>query len=432
MHVTFTSCLRLTLLRLIEDQQGSILPIIGAIVMLATAGAAVAVDIGRAYAYRAQLSIAADAAALAGAVNLPDVDAARTAVYRYAAINMPGFENLVRSEDIEFGHWDPETRRLVSSEDVPSALRVTTRLSEENGNAIRTLFASVFGNDTLEVAASAVAGKRSSMCIQSLEPDAADGLGIDIAANIEALNCTVQVNSRHDYAFRIWLGSKIVADGLCVTGGAYLSGWATISPEPTLGCPPQPDPLIDLKAPEVGGCDHHDKVLMAHHGNLEPGVYCGGLKVMGDSDLTLAAGVYVIKDGPLGVFDTSKLRGEGITFFLTGEDGLIRLDDNSTLTLTAPTDGDMAGILVFQDRDFGGHHLWDSKAPTELHGTIYLPEGQLLSQSSSSITPIASCNVLIAKRLHFKFKSGVSIDLDQAKCRQYLPSAVLGAPALLD
>ncbi len=255
---------------------------------------------------------------------------------------------------------------------------------------------------------------------------------MDIAAEIEALNCTVQVNSRHKYAFRIWLGSKFFASGLCVTGGAYLSGWATVSPEPSLGCPPQPDPLAGLKAPEVGGCDHHDSVFSSQSSTLQPGVYCGGLTVKGASNLELAAGTYVIKDGPLAIHDTSKVSGDGVTFFLTGDDALIRFDDDSSLTLTAPTDGDMAGILVFQDRDYGGHHLWDSKAPTELYGTIYLPEGQLLSQSSNAITPVNSCNVLIAKRLHFKFRSGVSIDLGRTECQNYLPAAVLGAVALLD
>lgn len=432
MHDLLRHMFRASIARLIEDQRGSILPIVGVMFLLVSAGAAVAVDMGRAYAYRGQLRLAVDAAALAAAVNLPDVEAARKAAYRYAAINLPEFKNLVHADDIEFGHWDPKTRRIKADDTAPSALRVTARLSEKNGNAMNTLFASVFGHDSLDIAASAVAGKRSSMCIQALEPLEADGLGMDVSAQIEALNCTVQVNSRHEYAFRIWLGSKMLASGLCVTGGAYVSGWATVSPEPTLGCPPQPDPLAGLQAPEVGACDHHDSVLEAHHGNLEPGVYCGGLEVTGDSDLTLAAGIYVIKDGPLSVAGTSKLTGEGITFFLTGEKGLIRFDDDSSLTLTAPTEGDMAGILVYQDRNFGGHHVWDSSAPTELHGTIYLPEGQLLSQSSNAITPIASCNVLIAKRLHFKFKSGVSIDLGRTACQQYLPAAVLGAPALLD
>jgi hypothetical protein len=409
------------------------LPILGAMLMLASAGAAVAVDMGRAYAYREQLRLAADAAALAGAINLPDVEAAREAAQHYAALNLPEFKNLIDAGDIEFGQWNPETREIEPSASAPNALRVTAKLSDDNDNALGLLFAPILGHDSFDLAASAVAGRRSAMCILALEPDEASGLGLDVAAKIEANDCTVQVNSRHDYALRILAGSRLLASGLCITGGAYISGlWTTVSPEPTTECPPQPDPLVGLPAPDIGACDHNNAIYFAHHGTLEPGVYCGGLTVMGASSLTLAAGTYIIKDGPLVIGDTSELTGDEITFFLTGEQGLVRFADQSSLTLTAPTSGDMAGILVFQDRNFGGDHLWDSKAPTELHGTIYLPEGRLLSRSSSAITPIASCNVLIAKSLIFRFRSGVSIDLGRASCRSYLPAAVLGTAALLD
>ena len=317
----------------VSDQRGTMLPIFAMMLTVATAGGALAVDMARAYAFRDQLQLTAEAAALAAAVSLPDVDAARKAAYHYASKNMAGFGDIIGADDIEFGHWDPKSRALKSDKEAPSALRVTARLAEKNGNAINTIFAGVFGEERLDVAASAVAGKRSAMCILALEQLDADGLGMDVSANIEALNCTVQVNSRHEYAFRIWLGSKFLASGLCVVGGAYVSGWVSISPEPTLGCPPQPDPLAALAAPAVGACDHHDSVFDTHNGTLQPGVYCGGLTVKGASDLTLAAGTYVIKDGPLAVFDTSMISDDGVTFFLTGDDGLVRFDDQSSLTL---------------------------------------------------------------------------------------------------
>lgn len=410
------------------------MPMMAAILMLATAGAAVAVDVSRAYAFRASLQIVADAAALSAATNLPNIEAARETAYRYAAINMPGVADLITADDIEFGHWDPETQTIEKDSSAPSALRVTASLSEEKGNALSTLFAGVLGSDLIDIAASAAAGKRSPMCILALEDEKADGLGLDWSANIEAHNCNVQVNSRDKWALRVWSGSSITAAGLCVTGGAYISeflGGARVEPEPTLGCPPQPDPLADLGQPEVGGCDFSNNIYLNYHGTLQPGVYCGGLQIAGDSNVTLAAGTYVIKDGPLMLIGNSRITGEEISFFLTGTDALIRFSEMSALTLRAPTSGDMGGILVFQDRNFDGIHLWDSEAPTELHGTIYLPNGRLLSQSSNSITPVNSCNVLIANSLHFYYGSGVSIDLSRDDCKEYLPSAVMGAVALL-
>ena len=419
--------------RIVRDDRGAVLPIMAAIVLVAVSGAALTVDIARAHAVRQQLQLTADAAALAAAVNLPDVDAARKAAYRYAERNMPGYEDVITAEGIEFGQWNPETRRIETDDQAPNAVRVTPALSDEKGNALSTLFAGVLGSSVLDLNASAVAGKRSAMCILALERNEAHGLHLNWSSKIEAPNCTVQVNSGHKYAFAAWAGSELLAGGLCVTGGAYLSYFGhNVSPEPTTGCPPQIDPLAALEAPEIGGCDFTDKALSEFNGTLHPGVYCGGLAISGSSDVSLAAGVYVIKDGPLTIADTAKMAGDEVTFFLTGDTALVNFSDDSELALTAPVDGDLAGILVYQDRDFGGDHIWDSGAPNTLHGTIYLPEGTLKSNSSNAITPVNSCNVLIAKHIHLDRESSVSIDLSQDHCRQYLPAAVLGTVALLD
>ena len=418
--------------QLLGDDRGSMLPILAVAVVVAMSGAALAVDLARAHALRQQLQLTADAAALAAAINLPDMDAARKAAYRYAERNMPGHADVITAEGIAFGHWDPDTRRVKADEEAPSAVRVTPSLSHEKGNGLGTLFAGVLGSSVLDLSASAVAGKRSPMCVLALEPEESDGLGMDFRASIEALNCTVQVNSRHKWAFRMLAGGNLLASGLCVTGGAYASFLGRISPEPTTGCPPQPDPLAGLPAPMVGACDFNGKVLTGYSGTLQPGVYCGGLDIRGSSDVELAPGVYVIKDGPLSIGNAARMAGDGVTFYLTGANALIDFKDKSELALSAPTDGDFAGILVFQDRDHGGDHVWDSDAPTTLHGTIYLPKGRLMSQSSNAITPVGSCNVLIARKLRLVAKSAISIDLGQTQCRQYLPSALLGTVALLD
>ncbi len=414
-----------------SDTRASVMPLMAGVLLIGTAGAAITVDLGRAYAFRSNLQIAADSAALSAAVNLPDMDAARASAIRYASINMPGFSDLITADDIEFGHWDPETQTIEPDDRAPSALRVTARLSSAKGNAPSTLFAGVFGSKSLDIEASAAAGKRSSTCIMALEQESVDALALDFSASIEARDCTVQVNSRHERAFRVLLGSKVNAAGLCVTGGAHISPWSEVQPEVTEGCLPAVDPLAELAPPEFGGCDFHDSTYFNFHGTLQPGVYCGGLQINGLSSVTLAAGTYVIKDGPLSLAGFSEITGEEVAFFLTGDDALIRFSEMSTLTLRAPTSGDLEGILVFQDRNSVGHHIWESKAPTELYGTIYLPNGHLLSQSSNAITPVDSCNVLIAKSIRFAFRSGVSIDLGREDCRDYLPSAIMGTVALL-
>ncbi|MGI9502535.1 MAG: pilus assembly protein TadG-related protein, partial [Geminicoccaceae bacterium] len=82
------------------DQHGSVLPMMAALMLMAAGGAALAVDIGRAYAVKSDLQSAADSAALAAAIMLPDIAAARTAAQRAVSRSLPGLNVKVRSEDI--------------------------------------------------------------------------------------------------------------------------------------------------------------------------------------------------------------------------------------------------------------------------------------------------------------------------------------------
>lgn len=120
-----------------------------------------------------------------------------------------------------------------------------------------------------------------------------------------------------------------------------------------------------------------------------------------------------------------------MTFYLTGSKSVLSFQDGTSLSLSAPAGGALAGILFFQDRAFGGTHQWHSSSPSELQGTIYLPGGEFVSAGTNSMTPLSSCNVIIANTIEFDADSGVSIDLSGSDCRSSLPTAVLGTVALL-
>ncbi|MGI9503525.1 MAG: pilus assembly protein TadG-related protein, partial [Geminicoccaceae bacterium] len=150
-----------------------------AVIIAVVSGAALSVDLARAYALRQQLQLTADAAALAAAVNLPDMAAVRAAAYRYAERNMPGYADVITAEGIRFGRWNPDSREIEGDEPVPSAVLVKTSLTAAKGNGIGTFFASLLSQGDLDIATGAVAGKRSPMCILALEPEKRDALGMD-------------------------------------------------------------------------------------------------------------------------------------------------------------------------------------------------------------------------------------------------------------
>ncbi len=448
--------------RLWADQAGGTTVFFAVSLTVLLGAAALSIDYARAVAARQLLASAADAAVLAAASRLPDQASARSTALSYIEKNIPQsqYGQVLRDEDIEFGVWDADCREfrplksgngegrkedgkrsggsngacrlansLLGAE--PSAVRITTRLSPDNGNGLNTLFARVFGQDSMEIAARAVAGQGAPPCILALDPLASSAVSLKGRANITAIGCGVQINSTATSALRLKGGANISADNICVAGTANDKKGAA-SPDPNEYCPAVSDPLAGLEPPNVGACDYVGLSLKGATTTLDPGVYCGGLDIRGKSQVTLSPGLYIIEGGPLSIAASSSLSGSGVTIFLTGKEALISFKGKSEINLTAPTSGAMEGILIFQDPDFGGTHDWKGKASTDLRGVIYLPSGKLSSKTDNKMAPLGACLVLIAKSFEFSAKGGLTVDITQSNCRKTLPGPYSRGIVLLD
>ncbi len=446
--------------KLWADQAGGTTVFVAVSFTILLGAAAVSIDYARAVAARQLLASAADAAVLAAASRLPDQASARSTALSYVEKNVAPsqYGQVLQNEDVEFGIWDPACRRFrplgsgsgreyEGEEDdggggcggpggsllgaTPDAVRVTTRLSPENGNGLNTLFARVFGRDSMEIAARAVAGRGGPPCVLALDPLASSAMSLGGSASVTASGCGVQVNSTASSALSVKGGANLTASDICVAGRASAKSGAT-SPEPKEYCPAITDPLAGLETPDVGACDFVDLSLNGAMTTLDPGVYCGGLDIGKSSDITLSPGLYIIQDGPLSVATGSSISGSEVTVFLTGDDALLSFKSGSIINLTAPRSGAMEGVLLFQDPDFGGVHDWKGKSTTSLQGVIYFPSGRLVSKNDNAIAPLGSCLVLIAQRLEFTASSGASIDITQSSCRQALPGPYSRGVVLLD
>jgi hypothetical protein len=146
---------------------------------------------------------------------------------------------------------------------------------------------------------------------------------------------------------------------------------------------------------------------------LEPGTYCGGINVIG-GDVTLKPGTYVLNNGGIVVMNGGKLQGENVGFFLTGALGLstIQFAASSTISLTAPRAGDMAGMLFFEDRDvlFKFPHIMASNNARNLVGTIYLPGNTLEINAKNPIADQSDYTVIVARK--FDMKDGPELVLN--------------------
>lgn len=120
--------------------------------------AALSIDLGYLYMIKGQLQNAADAAALAGAGQLPNTATAITTAQNVAGLNLPNNGTILALSDILIGTWNASTNTLTSG-GTNMSISVTTRRSTANGNPIALFFAPVLGISSSDLSATAVATK---------------------------------------------------------------------------------------------------------------------------------------------------------------------------------------------------------------------------------------------------------------------------------
>lgn len=120
---------------------------------------AVVVDGANSWRTRTQMNAATDAAVLAAAQHLDDLDAARAAAVEVAAMNMlPQLHgDIVRIEDVSFGHYDSDSDSFTEDHDDPTAVRVTGHRTAARGNSLGTFLFGVIGVDSFDVATVSIA-----------------------------------------------------------------------------------------------------------------------------------------------------------------------------------------------------------------------------------------------------------------------------------
>jgi Flp pilus assembly protein TadG len=293
------------------------------------------------------------------------------------------------------------------------------------------------------------------VCMIGLDSNAPSTLNMSDKARVTAEKCAIYSNSKNTASLKLHNLARVKAELVCVAGGISGPSSAVSPNKPITDCPPLDDPLRDRPEPNVGllECDNVlggvlsgkkslsdsllgdggivDNVadasllggdlvgklapglLVTGKDELEPGVYCGGINIIG-GDVKLKPGTYVLNNGGLVVANGGKLEGANVGFYLTGAAGLstIQFAPSSKISLSAPKAGDMAGMLFFEDRDvlFKFPHIIASNNARNLVGTIYLPGNTLQINSTDPIADQSDYTVIIAKK--FEMKDGPELILN--------------------
>ncbi|HVZ99467.1 MAG TPA: pilus assembly protein TadG-related protein [Caulobacterales bacterium] len=351
---------------------------------------ALTLDFLSAWSSKENLQSAADGAALAAAAELPLRSTTRSTV---AAI----VDDYVRT------NLDPHVQiSAISSDILDGRAGVHVAITAH----VASIFGEMFHADGYAPHVEAVArlAGGAPLCALALEERQPNAILAQRSARISAPNCAVMSNSSHQSGVVARDGAKIRATMICSAGGA-VGGDSNYDPRPVTDCPVLRDPLAGREEPASGGCTHLVALSVIGSRNLTPGVYCGGLTILPGASVTLSPGIYVMKNGPLQVSNNASLIGEHVGFYFVGDLSTMNLATGSTVNITAPRDGPMAGFLFFANRvlltgDLNLRHFRiSSNNARNLLGTIYLRDGILDVDADRPIADRSAYTVIVARRI---------------------------------
>ncbi len=208
----------------------------------------------------------------------------------------------------------------------------------------------------------------------------------------------LEINSSSSTALSLAGTASVTASSIQIVGGFQNTGSGGISPTP-ISASSVGDPLAYLPVPSAsttpsttGQVSFGAAIYLSGSHTLSPGIY-SEILLAGSASATLSPGLYTIQGGGVIVEGSAAISGSGVIFYntsnpATGAFGSFLL--TSTSTLSAPTSGTYAGVLLFQDRsDTKADEILagtsNSNAAFNLAGTIYAPAAPLTISAKVAI-----------------------------------------------
>jgi len=279
-----------------------------------------------------------------------------------------------------------------------------------------TYFLRVLGVNAMTVSARAVAYQGNAPgCIYVLNPSDSAAFSASGTVNVQS-GCGLMVNSSASNGISANGSVTIKAPSIGVVGNYSATGGASFTPTPKTGIIAATDPLASVAAPTVGSCAHTNFKLTGTTGSatapyqLYAGTYCGGITVNGNAWLHFNAGTYVLAGGGMSISSNTVMNGAGVTFYNTtgtGGYGGISINANSTVNLSAPTTGPLAGILFFQDRSIPGTaaaSTLSGNSTSTFDGALYFPTTALTFNGNSSAN---GYSIVVANKLTLVWNASI-------------------------
>jgi len=387
-------------------------------VMLGCIG--IAVDHGLVIRAKQVLQEAADAGALAGARELSLVDTRRENV---SAVVQAVVDAYLQSH--------VATNLSTSSTVAAQVLDDPLRVEVSAASAMNLLFPREIHGltvDSINAASTARVIGKPNICVLGLNPTAIGTISLEQNAWVTGQNCSVFSNSDSWQSIKSKNSARLEASFICTRGGKD-GGPGNFAPDPMTDCPAFDDPLAGRPEPLVGTCNPVMPTTITSDTTLDPGTYCG-LTIDKGARVTLRTGVYVFRDNPLIVTGGASLTGYEVGLFFTGTAGYFTFDTLSTIELSAPTTGPMAGLLLFGSRTNastkGPYSILSDDART-LVGTIYIPKGELRIDANQPIADKSAYTAIVADTMRLYGGPHLVLNTNYSLTDVPVPEGIKGA-----
>jgi Flp pilus assembly protein TadG len=364
-----------------ESGQTAVLLVLGFTVLAGCLG--LAIDTGLFFVAKRNTQIAADAAAVAGALDYKynaTVSTAKSTGQTAATAN--GVTNGTNGAVVTI-NVPPLNGPYASTTGFVEA--IVSRPAS-------TFFFGMLNLGSVTVSARAVAGSGNvAGCLWALAKSGTD-VSVTGSGSFTASNCTIYDDSSSNNALTLTGSGSITGKNIAIVGNYTDTGSGTIHPDPpTTGIAPAADPLANVPTPtySTGTCSSNCTQNFSGSSNnsigpgtynqisntgsgtltLTPGNYIinGNLSNTGSGNLVLGAGNYTITGnftttgsgaltlgagsyavlGNLSLTGSGALTGVGVTFYT---DGSSTVTGSGSMDLEAPTSGTYDGVMFFQDR----------------------------------------------------------------------------------
>ncbi len=286
--------------RILKDESGQVLVLTVLSMTVLVGFLALAIDVGMLFRAKRNMQIAADAAAIAGALDYKyngSITSAQAAAQTAATANgvtstgtCPIFDHTKTYVCINIPP--------VYGPNAGSSGFVEALISQPN----QTIFMPMISHSSLiSVGARAVAGSgTSSACIWTLAKSGKD-ISLTGSGSLTAKKCAIYDDSNASNALVLTGSGSVSAKAIGIVGGYSDTGSGSLTPNPpTTGIAPAADPLASLSAPTVTSGTCTGTVAACNPSNsttgslvVPPGNYTS-ISNTGTGTVTLSGGNYVI------------------------------------------------------------------------------------------------------------------------------------------